>query len=159
MWAWLLSILTGGVIISVCALIRHRFESELSGIYRSNRVSTGSSTPEFRSIRVRDIVTRISFKDQLVLRYILVYWLGTSTMGSSVLPGAGNDLRRSYVGKYITDLPKPALIIDRSKMRQHCQSLLDAVDFLGVDFRAHVKTHKVMRDSSQIPVSLLTLGQ
>jgi D-serine deaminase-like pyridoxal phosphate-dependent protein len=79
-------------------------------------------------------------------------------MASYVIPGEGNDLRRNYVGKYITDLPKPAVIIDRFKMRRHCQSLLDAVNFLGVDFRAHVKTHKVIRDLSQIQV-LLTPGQ
>ena len=79
-------------------------------------------------------------------------------MASSVKPKNGNDFRRNYVSKYITDLPKPAVIIDRFKMRRHCQSLLDAVDFLGIDFRAHVKSHKVIRDLSQIQV-LLTLGQ
>jgi D-serine deaminase-like pyridoxal phosphate-dependent protein len=74
-------------------------------------------------------------------------------------PGNGNDLRRNYVDKSIIDLPKPAVIIDRSKMRRHCQSLLDAVDFLGVDFRAHVKSHKVIRDLVTQPQLLLTLGQ
>ena len=54
-----------------------------------------------------------------------------------------DDLRKFYVGRDITEVPKPALILDRAKMRRHCQSLLNAVDSLGVDFRAHVKTHKV----------------
>lgn len=53
------------------------------------------------------------------------------------------DFRQYYVGKHITQLPKPALILDKAKMYRHCQSLLDAVEYLGVDFRAHVKTHKV----------------
>ncbi|KAM0470004.1 hypothetical protein ACHAPX_010188 [Trichoderma viride] len=29
-------------------------------------------------------------------------------------------------------------------MYRHCQSLLDAVEYLGVDFRAHIKTHKTL---------------
>ncbi|KAJ4857977.1 putative serine dehydratase domain-containing protein [Trichoderma breve] len=29
-------------------------------------------------------------------------------------------------------------------MHRHCKSLLDAVEYLGVDFRAHVKTHKTL---------------
>ncbi|KAM0512070.1 hypothetical protein ACHAPE_009218 [Trichoderma viride] len=29
-------------------------------------------------------------------------------------------------------------------MHRHCQSLLDAVEYLGVDFRAHIKTHKTL---------------
>jgi D-serine deaminase-like pyridoxal phosphate-dependent protein len=75
-----------------------------------------------------------------------------------VIPGGRNDLRRNYVGSSIFDLPKPAVIIDRFKMRRHCQSLLDAVDFLGVDFRAHVKTHKVIHDLLHIH-AILTLDQ
>ncbi|KAF2674457.1 hypothetical protein BT63DRAFT_10731 [Microthyrium microscopicum] len=59
----------------------------------------------------------------------------------AILENGTNSLRH-YVGRYITDLPKPAVIIDRSKMRRHCQSLDKAVNFLGVDFRFHVKTHK-----------------
>lgn len=56
-----------------------------------------------------------------------------------------DDLREFYVGKDINDVPKPAVVLDRAKVRRHCQSLLEAVDSLGVDFRAHVKTHKVSR--------------
>ena len=55
-----------------------------------------------------------------------------------------DHLRDFYVGKDVKEVPKPAVIIDKAKVRRHCQSLLDAVDSLGVDFRAHVKTHKVL---------------
>lgn len=65
-------------------------------------------------------------------------------MTSCVTHGEDTNLGRSYVGKSITDLPKPAVIIDRFKMRRHCQTLLDAINLLGVDFKAHVKTHKVI---------------
>ncbi|KPM42914.1 hypothetical protein AK830_g3604 [Neonectria ditissima] len=51
-------------------------------------------------------------------------------------------LRQAYIGKNISQLPKPAVVLDRDKIQRHCQSLLHAVDVLGVDFRAHVKTHK-----------------
>ncbi|KAK7415541.1 hypothetical protein QQX98_005787 [Neonectria punicea] len=53
-----------------------------------------------------------------------------------------DTLRQMYIGKDISQIPKPAVVLDRAKMQRHCQSLLRAVDFLGVDFRAHVKTHK-----------------
>ncbi|SPO01548.1 related to alanine racemase [Cephalotrichum gorgonifer] len=53
-----------------------------------------------------------------------------------------DDLRRFYVGKDISQVPKPATVLDRAKMRRHCESLLGAVDALGVGLRAHVKTHK-----------------
>lgn len=62
---------------------------------------------------------------------------------SQILQTAG-DFRQHYVGKHITQLPKPALVLDKAKMHRHCKSLLDAVEYLGVDFRAHVKTHKVV---------------
>lgn len=53
------------------------------------------------------------------------------------------SLRQFYLGKHIHDVPKPALILDQARMRRHCQSLVAATEALGVDFRAHVKTHKV----------------
>jgi D-serine deaminase-like pyridoxal phosphate-dependent protein len=65
-----------------------------------------------------------------------------------------SDFRQHYVGKNITQLPKPALILDKAKMARHCQSLLDAVEYLGVDFRAHIKTHKV-REIIHLPTYTL----
>ncbi|OLN97366.1 D-serine dehydratase 1 [Colletotrichum chlorophyti] len=53
-----------------------------------------------------------------------------------------DNLREFYVGKDVTDVPKPAVVLDVAKVRRHCQSMLEAVDSLGVEFRAHVKTHK-----------------
>ncbi|KAH8879248.1 hypothetical protein GQ53DRAFT_849744 [Thozetella sp. PMI_491] len=51
-------------------------------------------------------------------------------------------LRASYIGTHLNQLPKPSVVLDRAKIKRHCQSLLNAADALGVDFRAHVKTHK-----------------
>lgn len=53
------------------------------------------------------------------------------------------ELRQFYVGKNIHHVPKPAVILDKARIARHCQSMLDSVDALGLDFRAHVKTHKV----------------
>lgn len=80
-------------------------------------------------------------------------------MASCIKPRDNNDFRLKYVGKCITDLPKPAAILDRSKMQRHCETLLEAVNFLGVDFRAHVKTHKVSGDFSQIQAVLTSWRQ
>lgn len=54
-------------------------------------------------------------------------------------------LRDFYLGKDVHDVPKPAAVLDVAKIRRHCQSMLDAVESLGVGFRAHVKTHKVSK--------------
>ncbi|KAJ4253349.1 hypothetical protein NW762_010504 [Fusarium torreyae] len=55
-----------------------------------------------------------------------------------------DELRQFYVGKNIHDVPKPAVILDSARIKRHCQSMLKAVDALGVGFRAHVKTHKTI---------------
>ncbi|KAF5548842.1 D-serine dehydratase [Fusarium mexicanum] len=54
------------------------------------------------------------------------------------------ELRQFYVGKSIHDVPKPAVILDRARVNRHCQSMLEAVETLGLGFRAHVKTHKTI---------------
>ncbi|KAH6877203.1 putative serine dehydratase domain-containing protein [Thelonectria olida] len=53
-------------------------------------------------------------------------------------------LCQDYVGESISDIPKPAAILDAAIVRKHCSSMLKAVRHLGVDFRAHVKTHKTV---------------
>ncbi|KAI0836608.1 putative serine dehydratase domain-containing protein [Hypoxylon sp. FL0890] len=51
-------------------------------------------------------------------------------------------LEQLYAGKDIADVPKPAVVLDIAKARQHCSSMLAATKALGVAFRAHIKTHK-----------------
>lgn len=58
------------------------------------------------------------------------------------LPSAGPLLKR-YVNQSITTVPTPAVILDRAKMKKHCDSMFEVANALGVDFRAHIKTHKV----------------
>ncbi|PYI11991.1 hypothetical protein BO78DRAFT_331947 [Aspergillus sclerotiicarbonarius CBS 121057] len=53
-----------------------------------------------------------------------------------------SELRDFYIGKDISDVPKPAVVMDVAVIKRHCGSMLEAVRELGVGFRAHVKTHK-----------------
>ena len=53
------------------------------------------------------------------------------------------DLKAQYVGQMLQDIDGPAAVMDAAVVRQNCQVMLDAADFLGVLFRSHVKTHKV----------------
>ena len=54
-----------------------------------------------------------------------------------------NDVQGLFTGKDIGGLPKPAAILDTDKAARHCKDMLDAIKWLGVDFRAYVKTHNV----------------
>lgn len=61
------------------------------------------------------------------------------------------ELQKLYIGKDISDVPKPAAILDVAIIRRHCETMLHTVKALNVGFRAHVKSHKVCR----CPFSLL----
>lgn len=54
------------------------------------------------------------------------------------------DLVKFYVGKDLADVPKPCAILDSAIIRRHCERMKHTVKELGVAFRAHVKTHKVI---------------
>lgn len=53
-------------------------------------------------------------------------------------------LRQQYTGRNISELPTPSLVLDKRIVASHCQQMLEACRGLGVGFRAHVKTHKVL---------------
>lgn len=62
---------------------------------------------------------------------------------SSLYPLADRDALKAYfVGRPLTDIDTPGAIIDVSKAKVNCASMLNAVERLGVKFRAHVKSHK-----------------
>ncbi|KAF2169952.1 hypothetical protein M409DRAFT_64363 [Zasmidium cellare ATCC 36951] len=60
-----------------------------------------------------------------------------------------DELRKFYVGRSINEVPKPAVVLDKTKVKKHCDSLLKAIEALGVEFRAHVKSHKT-REGTQL---------
>lgn len=53
------------------------------------------------------------------------------------------QLLAKYAGKKLADLPVPAVVLDRAKLRKNCNAMLEVCETLGVGFRGHVKSHKV----------------
>jgi D-serine deaminase-like pyridoxal phosphate-dependent protein len=52
-------------------------------------------------------------------------------------------LASQYVGKNLSDLPTPTVVLDRAIIQKNCLAMLNVCGELGVGFRAHVKSHKV----------------
>lgn len=50
-----------------------------------------------------------------------------------------------FLGQNVANVPKPAAVLDVARARRHCGDMLDTARRLGIDFRAHVKTHKVSK--------------
>ena len=55
------------------------------------------------------------------------------------------EYRKFYIGKDLEEVPTPAAVLDVAIVKRHCSAMLQAVQELGVGFRAHVKTHKVSK--------------
>lgn len=55
------------------------------------------------------------------------------------LPSAA-ALREEFVGRSLSELRTPALIVDRAAFAQNCKEMDDRVEKLGMRFRAHVKS-------------------
>ncbi|KAH8145922.1 uncharacterized protein LAJ45_10064 [Morchella importuna] len=54
------------------------------------------------------------------------------------------ELRKHFLGKHISDLPSPSVILDEAVLKRNCERMLQAPKTFGIDFRAHVKTHKTI---------------
>ena len=67
-----------------------------------------------------------------------------SDKNSTLFPSPSQvDLLKAFQGMQLHSAPAPAVIIDRAVVERNCQHMLEACQFLDVDFRAHTKTHKV----------------
>jgi D-serine deaminase-like pyridoxal phosphate-dependent protein len=55
-------------------------------------------------------------------------------------------LKAQYIGQRIEDVQAPAAVIDLAVVKRNCALMLKAANALDVQFRAHVKTHKVCCD-------------
>ena len=67
------------------------------------------------------------------------------------------SLQDAFVGKNLRDVPSPAAVLDQAIIKGNCTQMLKACESLGVNFRPHVKTHKVdfpafLRNDSEIIV-------
>lgn len=58
-------------------------------------------------------------------------------------------LAAQFIGKSIRDVPTPAAVINVAAIRRNCERMLQTCDKLGLDWRAHVKTHKVSLPRTQ----------
>lgn len=52
-------------------------------------------------------------------------------------------LREAFVSKNLKDVPTPAAVLDKAVVQRNCLQMLKACEALQVEFRPHVKTHKV----------------
>ena len=68
-----------------------------------------------------------------------------STLTAPFLYPSPSDaaLRLAFVGKDINAVQAPAAVVDSAVVKRNCRLMLEAANELGVDFRAHVKAHKV----------------
>ena len=70
----------------------------------------------------------------------------TTLTAPSLYPSPSDAaLKLGFVGKDIHSVPAPAAILDAAVVRRNCRLMLEAARELDVDFRAHVKTHKVSK--------------
>lgn len=57
------------------------------------------------------------------------------------------QLQKQFVGKSLSDpsypISSPAAVLDIAPIETNCRRMLEAVEALGLEWRPHVKTHKV----------------
>ncbi|KAL2199380.1 putative serine dehydratase domain-containing protein [Corynascus similis CBS 632.67] len=73
-----------------------------------------------------------------------------------------DQLRAQFVGKTLSDVPTPSVVLDLSKLEINCERMLEATERLGLLWRAHIKSHKTTEltrlqvgDTRSTPVSLI----
>lgn len=52
-------------------------------------------------------------------------------------------LHEMFLGKQVAHIPTPAVVLDLAVVERNCTQMLETCKALEVDFRPHVKTHKV----------------
>ncbi|KAK3396343.1 putative serine dehydratase domain-containing protein [Sordaria brevicollis] len=51
-------------------------------------------------------------------------------------------LKMSFIGKKLSEVPTPSVILDLKQITVNCERMLEATKDLGLQWRAHIKTHK-----------------
>ena len=69
--------------------------------------------------------------------------MATTTNADAALK---EQLRARFVGKTLSEVPTPSVVLDLAKLQVNCERMLDATERLGLLWRAHIKSHKVRRD-------------
>ncbi|AEO53636.1 hypothetical protein MYCTH_2295250 [Thermothelomyces thermophilus ATCC 42464] len=52
------------------------------------------------------------------------------------------QLRSRFVGKTLSEVPMPSIVLDLAKLELNCERMLEATERLGLLWRAHIKSHK-----------------
>lgn len=60
---------------------------------------------------------------------------------------------KAYIGRHISELPTPALVVSLPLIKRNIQALHNDVEKLGIGFRPHIKTLKV-RDSPAVKLDI-----
>jgi D-serine ammonia-lyase len=78
-----------------------------------------------------------------------------SSIPSSFLYQAPPDaaLKAQFMNQSIENVQAPAAVIDVAVVKRNCKLMLHAAEALKVQFRAHVKTHKVVTETNPISIS------
>jgi hypothetical protein len=61
-------------------------------------------------------------------------------MSTSTTTPSKDALTREFVGKSLSTLRTPALIVDRKRFKENCERVTSATEKRGMRFRAHVKS-------------------
>jgi len=67
-------------------------------------------------------------------------------------------LRARFVGKSLHQVPTPAVVLDLAKVENNCNIMLRAAQRQQLNWRAHIKTHKVSPGPSQLEMYLVVVG-
>lgn len=65
------------------------------------------------------------------------------TTMAAIPASAADVLKAEHIGKTLHEVPTPSIVLDLAKVEVNCQRMLEATDKLGLQWRAHIKTHKV----------------
>lgn len=77
----------------------------------------------------------------------------------SLLPlPSKSDLKDEFVGRKITELRTPALVIDRTKFQKNCETVTTRAKGRGLRFRAHVKSQWGHTFSERLGASLIVIA-
>ncbi|EAQ93139.1 hypothetical protein CHGG_01374 [Chaetomium globosum CBS 148.51] len=68
------------------------------------------------------------------------------------------QLRAKFLGKTLNEVPTPSVILDLAKVEVNCERMLEATERLGLLWRAHIKSHKVLFSFPLFPSALPRLA-
>ncbi|AEO70517.1 uncharacterized protein THITE_2056590 [Thermothielavioides terrestris NRRL 8126] len=68
------------------------------------------------------------------------------------------QLRGQFVGKTLHEVPTPSVVLDLAKLEVNCERMLEATERLGLLWRAHIKSHKILFSFPLLPTAIPRLA-